>query len=163
MSKNNLAKYILFALIIMISNYDIHSQNVSKVGTTSANFLEIGVGGNALSLGGAFVSIANDASALYWNVGGIANLNQYEAIIVHTDWIAETNFDYAGLVIPMGEFGTVGFSIASLSMDDMKVRTIELPDGTGEFFTASDLSIGISYARKLTDRFSIGFNAIFGI
>jgi hypothetical protein len=159
MNKYNLAKYILFALIIMISNYDIHSQNVSKVGTTAADFLEIGVGANALSLGGAFVSIANDASALYWNPGGIANLTQYEAIIVHTDWIAETNFDYAGLVIPMGEFGTVGFSITSLSMDDMKVRTIELPDGTGEFFTASDLSIGISFARKLTDRFSIGFNA----
>jgi len=159
MTKYYLAKYLLFVLSIIIFNNDIYSQNVSKTGTTSANFLEIGVGANAFGIGGAFVSIANDASSLYWNAGGIANLSKYEAIIVHTDWIAETNFDYAGLVIPLGDFGTLGFSFTSLSMEDMKVRTIELPEGTGEFFSASDISVGISYARQLTERFSIGITA----
>ena len=100
------------------------------------------------------MSIANDASALYWNVGGIADLMDYEAIIVHTDWIAETSFDFAGLVLPLGEFGSIGFSFTSLSVDDMKVRTIEFPEGTGEFFSANDISFGISYARQLNERFS---------
>jgi hypothetical protein len=40
---------------------------------------------------------------------------------------------------------------------DMKVTTVDQPDGTGEFFSAGDLALGISYARNLTDRFSIGF------
>jgi hypothetical protein len=159
MRKYNLAKILLITATIIFNGNNALSQNVSKTGTTAADFLEIGVGANATGLGGAFVSIANDASSLYWNAGGIANLIKSEAIIVHTDWIAETNFDYAGLAIPLGDFGTIGFSFTSLSMDDMKVRTVELPDGTGEYFSASDLSIGISYARKLTERFSIGFTA----
>ncbi len=150
---------ILFVVIIFFLSSDLLSQNVSKTGTTSGDFLEIGVGANALGMGGAFVSIANDASSLYWNAGGIANLERNEAIIVHTDWIAETNFDYAGLAIPLGDFGTIGFSFTSLSMDDMLVRTVELPDGTGEYFSASDLAIGVTYGRKLTERFSIGFTA----
>jgi hypothetical protein len=44
-------------------------------------------------------------------------------------------------------------------MDDMKVRTVEKPEGTGEFFSAGDIAAGISYARQLTDRFTIGFTA----
>jgi hypothetical protein len=119
--------------------------------------LEIGVGAGAIGMGGAFVSVADNASALYWNVGGIAELPQFEAIIVHTDWIAETNFDFAGLVLPLGTFGTIGLSFTSLSMDDMKVTTVEKPNGTGEYFSASDIAVGVSYARTLTDRFSIGF------
>jgi hypothetical protein len=42
-------------------------------------------------------------------------------------------------------------------MEDMKVRTIDFPEGTGEYFSANDISVGISYARQLNERFSIGF------
>jgi hypothetical protein len=155
--KNYLARVILLSIFLICVFGNVYSQNVSKTGTTAGDFLEIGVGGSATGIGGAFVSVANDASALYWNTGGIANTEKYAGIVVHTDWIAETNYDYAGLIIPLGDFGNLGFSFTSLSMDDMKVRTIELPEGTGEFYSASDISFGLSYARKLTERFSIGF------
>jgi len=159
MNKKTYINMFLVVMIFFSANQLLFSQNVSKVGTTAASFLEIGVGAPANSIGGAFVSIANDASSLYWNVSGIANLNQSEVILVHTDWIADTKFDYAGLVIPLGDFGNFGLSFTSLSMEDMKVRTVEQPEGTGENFSASDISIALSFARKLTDRFSIGITA----
>lgn len=159
MNKKSYINIFLVVMIFFSANHLLFSQNVSKVGTTAASFLEIGVGAPANSMGGAFVSLANDASALYWNVSGVANLTQYEVILVHTDWIADTKFDYAGLVFPLGDFGNFGFSLTSLSMGDMKVRTVEQPEGTGENFSASDISIALSYARKLTDRFSIGITA----
>ncbi|RJP56340.1 MAG: hypothetical protein C4543_11435 [Ignavibacteriales bacterium] len=157
MFKSKLAVKLFSLVIVFMINHNINAQNVSKIGTTAASFLEIGVGAGAIGMGGAFVSVADNASALYWNVGGIAELPQFEAIIVHTDWIAETNFDFAGLVLPLGTFGTIGLSFTSLSMDDMKVTTVEKPNGTGEYFSASDIAVGVSYARTLTDRFSIGF------
>jgi len=157
MYKSKLNKFILLMIFLLMIQQNASAQNVSKTGTTAANFLEIGVGANAIGMGGAFVSVANDATALYWNAGGIALLPKFEAVVVHTDWIAETNFDYAGLVLPLGDFGTLGFSFTSLSMDDMKVRTVEQPDGTGELFSAGDIAVGLSYARHLTERFSIGF------
>lgn len=157
MLKSKLAEKILLVLVFLFLSNIHYAQNVSKTGTTAASFLEIGVGAPASGMGGAFVSIANDASALYWNAAGIAELSQFEAVMVHTDWIAETNFDFAGLVIPLGGFGTLGLSFSSLSMDDMKVTTVEKPEGTGEYFSAGDIAVGVSYARPLTDRFSIGF------
>ncbi len=135
--------------------------NVSKVGTSAATFLEIGVGAAANGMGGAYVSMANDATSLYWNVAGSALLQQNEVDVVHTQWLAQTNLDYAALALPLDEFGTLGFSFTSLSMPDQKVRTVEQPEGTGEYFSAGDIALGVSYARALTDRFSVGLTAKF--
>jgi|Deesub1362B_J571_1020462.scaffolds.fasta_scaffold02665_1 hypothetical protein len=148
---------LLILLFMVPSGQAQLFRNVTKVGITAASFLEIGVGARAIGMGGAFVGTASDASALYWNVAGIARLNQPEVLLVHTKWLADMKFDFAGFVLPLGSFGTLGGSITALSMDDMMVRTVERPQGTGEFFSAGDLAIAISYARNLTDRFAIGF------
>ena len=47
-------------------------RTITKVGTTSAQFLKIGVGAKAIAMGGTFVAQANDLSALYWNPAGLA-------------------------------------------------------------------------------------------
>ncbi|MCX6151268.1 MAG: PorV/PorQ family protein [Ignavibacteriales bacterium] len=152
--------YIVFILsVLLFVQTTAQNKNVSKSGTTVAAFLEIPVGAKATGFGGAFVSLANDATALYWNAAGISNLQQGELSVTHTNWIAETSFDYAALVIPLGSLGNIGLSFTSLTMPDMKVRTVELPEGTGEYFSASDIALGISYAHILTDRFAIGFTA----
>ncbi len=153
---SSLIKKILLILLVPIYLMG-QSTNVSKVATTSATFLEIPVGAAAVGMGGAFVSVANDASALYWNVGGISTIGKYDLQIANMEWIGDTRFNFVGLVIPLGEFGTLGFSFTALSMDDMVVRTVEKPEGTGELFSAGDISFGLSYARNLTDRFSLGF------
>jgi Type IX secretion system protein PorV len=151
-------KIITIFIAIVLTSVNLLSQ-VSKVGTTAAAFLEIGPGSVATAMGGAFVSVANDATALYWNPSGIADFTNNEVTIFHANWIASTNFDYAALVIPLGEVGNLGFSFTSFTMADEMVRTVDLPEGTGEFFSAGDIAVGLSYARKLTDRFSIGFTA----
>lgn len=153
---NIVTKRIFF--VILIPFYLMgQNTNVSKVATTSAAFLEIPVGAAAVGMGGAFVSVANDASALYWNVGGISTIGKFDLQIANMEWIGDTRFNFVGLVLPLGDFGTMGFSFTALSMDDMAVRTVEKPEGTGEFFSVGDISLGISYARNLTDRFSLGF------
>jgi hypothetical protein len=135
------------------------SRNVSKSGTAAATFLEIGVGARATAMGGAFVSLANDATALYWNVAGVAKAERNEVVALHTKWLAGTSFDFVGLVLPVGELGRFGVSITALNMDEMQVRTVEKPEGTGEFFDAGDLAIGVSFSKQLIDRFGVGFTA----
>jgi hypothetical protein len=41
----------------------------------------------------------------------------------------------------------------------MEITTELEPNGTGRFFDAGDMAIGVSYARYLTDRFSVGLTA----
>jgi hypothetical protein len=133
--------------------------DVSKVGTTAAPFLEIPVGARAIGMGGAFVGTSDDVTALYWNPAGVARLNRSEAMFTHIEWIADMKFDYAGVALSLEEFGWIGLSFTSLSMGDMLVRTVDQPEGTGEFFDAGSFAAAIHYARNLTDKFSIGFTA----
>ncbi len=158
-------KIVLFILIIsLLSGYHLSAQDVikdvSKVGTTAASFLAIEVGARAIGMGGAFVAVADDATSLYWNPAGIARLaNNVEVTLNHTNWLADVYYDYGGVTLSLGRTGVVGLSFTSLTMDEMLVRTVAYPEGTGEKFGASDFAITGSYARNLTDRFSIGFNA----
>ena len=61
--KSIFIKMISIALTISISF------GVDKTGTTAAKFLSIDIGARAVGMGGAFTSIANDATAMY-NSGG---------------------------------------------------------------------------------------------
>jgi len=157
----NRQKVIIHCLLILIlvsATQRLHGQQVTKVGTTAGTFLSIPVGARAVAMGGAFVGVANDASAMYWNVAGIASLSQSEALVTHAEWLAGISFNFGGVVLPLEDFGTAGINFTSMTMGDMQRTTEELPEGTGETFSAGSFAIGISYARKLTDWFQIGGN-----
>ncbi|MDZ7261140.1 MAG: PorV/PorQ family protein [candidate division KSB1 bacterium] len=152
-------KLILLLLgLSLIWCFSLYAKEVTKVGTTAAPFLNIDVGGRAVGMGGAFVAVANDVSAMYWNPAGVARISKTEAMFCNTRWIADVNFNYAAFATNLGNLGTVGVNATFLTMDQMERTTIREPDGTGEMFDAGSYAFGLCYARNLTDRFSIGFN-----
>jgi opacity protein-like surface antigen len=150
-------KYIAITAIALLFTEGLFGQSL-KTGTTAAEFLKIGVGPRAIGMGSAFTATSDDITALYWNPGGLANLNSNQAFFNHVNWIADINYDYAALAVKVPGFGVLGTFVSILSTNDMPVRTIERPEGTGELFTYSTLAIGLSYARNLTEQFSLGFN-----
>jgi hypothetical protein len=145
--------------LLFICHSTFYAQGgVSKVGTAAGKFLSIDVGPRATAMGSAFVSVANDVTAMYWNSAGIARIDNFEASFSSSKWIADLSFNYAGAVVPLGSFGTLGINATFLTMDPIERTTTEHPDGTGEFVDAGSYAFGLSYARNLTDQFSIGFN-----
>jgi opacity protein-like surface antigen len=145
----------LFVIICLVSG--LSAQNLTKAGTTAAQFLKIDVGPRAIGMGGAYTATATDISAIYWNPAGLAYNTSGEAFFNHTDWFMDIAMEYAGVAVHVPGVGTIGGFVSTLLMDDMLVRTEERPQGTGEKFDAGGLAIGLSYARKLTGRFFIGF------
>jgi long-subunit fatty acid transport protein len=135
------------------------SQEVSKVGTTAANFLTIGVGARAVGMGSAFVAVADDITALYWNPAGVARLEKTQATFSYANWIADITFNHAGFTIPVSNVGTIGVQASFMTMGEMERTTIANPEGTGETFSAGSYAFALCYARSLTDRFSVGINA----
>lgn len=133
--------------------------DVSGVGTSAATFLEIGVGARASGLGGAYAAVANDVSALYWNPAGIAWIDGFQTELMHTEWLANTSYDFVGIVTSIPALrSSLGASVTSLDYGESPVRTVERPEGTGEKYGARDLAVAITYAMALTDRFSFGLS-----
>jgi hypothetical protein len=152
-------RVVILLVAILFSASPLFSQSLTKTGTTAAQFLKIGVGSRAIGMGGAFTATADDITAIYWNPGGLAQTYSSEAFFNHVRWFADVNFDFASFATHLPGFGTIGAFVSVLSMDEMLVRTTDQPEGTGEYFKAGAFAIGLSYARNLTDQFSIGFNA----
>jgi long-subunit fatty acid transport protein len=137
------------------------SGGVSKRGTTAAPFLSVPQGARALAMGGAFVAVADDPSAMYYNPAGLADLPGIQFMFDHTYWIADLQYEYVGATVNMGTAGTVGLNVTASNYGQMSVTTIAQQDGTGEVFSVTDLAIGLSYGLRLTEDFSIGFNPKF--
>jgi hypothetical protein len=134
-------------------------ETITKVGTTSAQFLKIGVGSRAIALGGAYVAEANDLSALYWNPAGLTRMRGSAVQLAYTDYLADVQYNFAAVGTNLGSLGSIAASIIFLDSGDMTVRTVQRPDpdvATAERFSVQDLAMQLSYAKALTDRFSIG-------
>jgi hypothetical protein len=158
-------KKINIVLLLLITAVSITAQsfvsNVSKRGTTAASFLSISQGARAAAMGSAFVAVADDPSALFWNPAGIAKIPGGSVVFDHTNWIADIKYNYLAASYNIGDYGSLGVSFLSSAIEDMAVRTIDSPEGTGEMFGVTDAMFSVAYAINLTDNFAIGFNPKF--
>jgi len=149
-------RFLPVLIVAIFSSGVVCGQEVSKVGTTAAPFLEIGVGSRATALGGAYTAVPEGAESIYWNPSGIDWFQQNAVSFNYSDWFAGEKFIYAAGVLHLGDVGSFGASITSLSTPWMLVTTVDYPDGVGQQFNAADVALGVTYARKLLDRFSFG-------
>jgi len=151
-------KLILFAILLSQTAFGQLFPNLGgqRVGTSAAQFLKIGIGARAMAMGEAYVAIANDASALYWNPAGISQFNQNSAFFTYNQWFTDIKVTYAGGVFHLNPANSLGAFCAALSCDDMLETTELQPFGTGRYFSYGDLLVGLTYARNMTDKFSFG-------
>lgn len=130
-----------------------------KVGTFDGQFLEIVVGARAAAMGGAFTGMADDASSVYWNAAGIARIDPDKSALSmnHANWPADLSFDQVTYIFHMrrvpGAFAVHG---RALTMQPMMETTAYQPEGTGNYVDAGMMSLGLTYSRSFTDKFSAG-------
>jgi long-subunit fatty acid transport protein len=154
-------KKILIILILFTAFIDTKAQlfpnlGGQRAGISTAQFLKIGVGSRASAIGDAFIAVDNDASALYWNPAGLVQFSQDQVMFSHNIWVVDIYHDFLGAVYHLDGTNAIGVSLTSLYTQDMQVTTEFAPFGTGEYFSYRDMAFAVSYARKMTDKFSFG-------
>jgi len=157
----NIFTFIIISLFMLTENswcqqQDYPPEDITRVGTTAAAFLKIPVGARSIALSGAYTGLADDATSLYWNPGGIARIDRITVAVNHANLYAGIQHDFVGLVFPVGQ-NVFGLSFVMLNSGDMDVTTVDAPEGTGETYDVSNMAVGFTYSRQLTDRFSVGF------
>jgi hypothetical protein len=127
-----------------------------RAGTTSATFLELGMGCAGNGMGEAHVAVTRDLASVFWNPSGLAHLKSNEALFMARPWIAGIQTAFAGAAVTLDRVGTVGLAVSLMDYGSTEVTTMDMQEGTGETFSAMDYAVSVSYARRIVQWFSFG-------
>lgn len=120
------------------------------------SILADGAGNRALALGGAYAAIADDASAVIWNPGGLGRLQRREFQATHTNLIGlGFSEQYASLVLPSWRWGVGSFTFRRFGVDGIEERderNLLLADD----LSYSESELTLAYGRELGDAWSFG-------
>lgn len=122
-------------------------------GLTVLSFLNIGAGARPASLGEAYVAVADDATANYWNPAGLLRIPRNDVVGTHNEWIQDLRQEFVAVGFHRGRHA-FGVSFVGLYTDDIVQR-----DETGEqigSFGFSDNAFSASYAFQAMQSLGLG-------
>ena len=128
----------------------------AKVGMSGGQFLKIPHGARGNAMAGCVSTTTDDLSSVFWNPAGIAEIKSLSAEFDYTDWFAGFSHNFAAVGTPLGENFALAVHLTNLSSAKMEYTSIETPNGNNTYFTANDMSLGLTFAGYLTDQFSFG-------
>ena len=146
-----------FLLLVSAVSMTAYAGGENRTGTNAAPELLIPVGARDIALGGSSVATSSGLDAIFWNPAGLARAkSSTNAMFSHMNYIADIGVEYVAVSAGFEGFGTLGFSLKSVSVGDINVTTEDVPDGTGQIINPTVVNLGLTYSKLLTDRISIG-------
>ena len=161
------SKILCLASCVLILVSCLNVYGAPGDGGDAGAFLKNGIGVRPISMGKAFVAVADDANAGYWNPAGLAILNTAQLSAMYSNpmnyaliggaGVKDIGYHTVSLAYPT-RFGSVGLNMAYLNVGDIYV--VEDASGpTGDTFSDKELGVIVSYAKSvMTDRVYLGAN-----
>lgn len=149
-------KKIILILILIATS--IYAGDVARKGTSGAEQLLIPVGARGIATGGAFLANITGLESIFYNPAGLDVYPQTEVMFSYVSHLADINISYFAIGTSLGDIGSIGLDLKTFEFGDIPVTTENFPDGTGETYSPSFLTLGFTYSKVLTDRISIGTN-----
>jgi hypothetical protein len=148
----------VFLLFLGLSSnfYQAFAQN--GPGTTGAVALKIPVGPRAIAMGQAFVAVADDANAIYWNPAGLNQLGGTELTAQYDVFIDTERYNYFAGATKLGNSAAIGLGAKILS-----TGTDPAIDSNGNqtsgFVGETYMDIDLAGAYRLSYYFDVGITA----
>jgi len=152
-------KTILAILLILV--FEAACFAMPEQAGLEIDVLKAGVGARPLGMGGAFVAIADNSDAPYWNPAGLGHVNFHEISTMQTKLSTDANHYYISYVQPLLG-GAVGLSWIQVSLGDIyeTVATNEVnevvPLGVFSYYSNAYM---VAYGQNFNDNLSWGVTA----
>lgn len=137
--------------------HTLAEKSIAQNGGQAGAYLRLGAGVRALGMGGAFVAVANDVTANYWNPAGLSRIAEPQLIGMYSRLALDRHYNYVAAAYPFHAAGTV-----SLGWVNYSVTKIEARDATGALagdFANGENALLISYGKTLSHAIALGGTA----
>ena len=155
MKKFRYIKILVLLLILLQLSFG----TAPKIGTAAAPQLLIPMGARNVAMGGADISSISGPEAAYWNPAGLGMVKNISFTANYMNYFADMNVTYLSAALNTGGLGVLGFSFQAIDIGSWEQTTINSPEGTGKMIDPNYMTVGLSYAKRFTDRILFGANA----
>lgn len=155
---------VLIMLIVQVVLIDTVAQDNQKLAQTGLKFLSVSLDPRASGMGDAVTSVFAKSSAMLYNPSIMAEMEGVADFSFGTTrWIADINYIYGTGAVNLfdGDLGVIGVSLVAVDYGDF-IGTVVAPNDNGYLevgtFKPTSLAIGFGYAKRLSEKFSVGGN-----
>lgn len=143
----------VFVLFAFTNAYAFLSSD--DLGSTTAQFLKLGIGARSAGMGNAVTTVYNGTDAIYWNPANLSYIDKKELSFSHTIWFEDVNYEWLAFVLPTTEYGVFGLGLQYVSYGSLdRIDNQQISDGS---FSPLDMALYLSYANTY-EKFDMGLN-----
>jgi len=153
--------FVVAAVALAMVLSAVASYAVSEAGVL---FLIIAPGARAGGMGEAFVAVADDATAIHYNPGGLAFQSGREVSLMYSKWlpglVEDMYYIFGAYRHSIEGLGTIGANVTYINEGEQFYTTEEGPDVVGTF-GSNEFAITLSYGAQLNEKMGLGVNLRF--
>jgi hypothetical protein len=146
--------------------------SVAQAVNYSNEVLAIGVGARALGMGGAYVGVADDSTAVYWNPAGLTNIPHMEIAAIQqgredtalnfgTNEVGSQYFFMSGAAT-LPDIGSLGLAVMRFGVGNIDQTTAQAGSGPPNVigtFSEQDMAVLLGYGHNIGKSLSVGVTA----
>ncbi len=153
------------SLVAILLIFVVSIPNLFAVSEAAVLFLMIAPHARVGGMGEAFVAVADDASAVYWNPAGLAFQEGRQFTSMYQPLLPQFNLDdlyylFAAYRQSIEGLGTVGFNITYANYGQQIITDETGPEPLGTF-NSNEFAITASYATLFSENIAVGLNVKF--
>ena len=141
---------------MFLSFHIARGQTVTSAASLAAPLENLEGSARDLSMGSAFVGVADDLSSLFFNTAGLSCLQRSEVALHHNSYLAGTFQETLTAGFPVGDMGGIAFAL-----DYINWGTLDLRDSFGQSqgsYNDSDVGFTAGWGKEWAKGFSTGLS-----
>lgn len=160
---------ITLFLFIVITGFVYPQVDLNKTAQSTMNFLLVGTSPRASALGEAFTALGSGSESMFYNPAGLTTISKdFDISLNFTNWIADIDYLSGAAAWNLGTYGVVGVNLLTVDYGIINGTSLVSPGESGNYplgykdngniNNVGAFSVGLSYAKAISDAFSIGGN-----
>ncbi len=146
-------------ILVIALAFSVFPAQAAGVSQATMLFLKIAPGARPTGMGEAFVALADDATAVWWNPAGLGFQQKRQFTAMYARWLpqfklSDLYYSYLAYIHDVDEWGTFGGNIIFLNLGETERRDENNnPMGT---FSSFEVAISGAYGALISDNLSMG-------